>query len=230
MGINSGKFYDAKLMRRHYDAIKNATRKYDDKADATRAAYNEFYNNEMFRGVTADGLKRLIRDGAGKMLNDVTALHAQMVADEEYMMESFAGIVDSSSSARIEYDTLEKINEDFKGYCRRFNDNAKAVRDLVDGLNSEFGNYAYFEQPNSKNAIENFNRICGGEAGTTGFFKECQNKLVEYDENMKRYLKNRDTMDRCIDVQKRVDETSMLISGSKYTNLPFFIPLLSLFY
>ena len=220
MGINSGKFYDAKLMRRHYDAIKNATRKYDDKADATRAAYNEFYNNEMFRGVTADGLKRLIRDGAGQMLNDVTALHAQMVADEEYMMESFAGIVDSSSSARIEYDTLEKINEDFKGYCRRFNDNAKAVRDLVDGLNSEFGNYAYFEQPNSKNAIENFNRICGGEAGTTGFFKECQNKLVEYDENMKRYLKNRDTMDRCIDVQKRVDETSMLISGSKYTNLP----------
>ena len=194
MGINSGKFFDAELSREYYETLKNEKSLYDGKADVTRSSQNEFDANELFLGASARAMKMFIKSGTGKMLNDVTDMYSQMLSDQEYIMGTFEGLVDNSPNARMEYDTLETINKDFKGFYRRFDTLATKAHKTIENLNKEFGEEVPggFPLPNSKKPLDSFIDICGGDDSSKGYFKECQNKLAFFDETIKSYIKGRD--------------------------------------
>ena len=86
---------------------------------------------------------------------------------------------------------MEKINNDFKDLYLIYKERAKNVKKLVDGLNEEFGNYAYFEQPDSQTAMNAFIELCGGEDESKGYLKSCQNKLLAFDEAAKGLLNSK---------------------------------------
>lgn len=220
MGINSGKFFDAKLSHEYYEGLKKEKRLYDDRADVVRSSQNEFDANELFHGVSADALKMFIKGGTGKMLDDVTNMYSQMLSDQEYIMGAFADIVDRNPNARIEYDTLEIINNDFKVFYRRFSELAKKTRKIMDNLNAEFGKEVPggFPYPDSKPPLESLEGLCGGDNPHKGYFKECQNKLLEFDEATKSYLKMKETPFNSANLNKRLVASSNVLRSYHYEN------------
>ena len=191
MGIHSGKFYDAKKMQEYCDIYKDIASNYNGKADLIHADFSSFHTSDGFMGRTADEAKQFIKNGMGNMTKAVTTIHDQMVKAQTELITMFEEMVDPAQNARIEYDTLEKINNDFKDLYLIYKERAKNVKKLVDGLNEEFGNYAYFEQPDSQTAMNAFIELCGGEDESKGYLKSCQNKLLAFDEAAKSMLNSK---------------------------------------
>lgn len=218
MGINDGKFYDARQSAEYYAYLNASKKAYDGYADVTRTANNIFDANPFFTGKAAKAVKRFIKLGTGKMINDTTDMHDMMIKDQKYIMEAFERIVDASPNARIEYDTLEKINYDFKSFYRRFSELAVKTKKVMDNLNAEFGGEVPggFPYPNSRPALDSFEDICGGDEPERGYFKECQNRLVEFDNVMNNYLKGRETPFNSADLNKRMKAVSDLMHGYHY--------------
>ncbi len=212
MGLNSGKFYDAKKTREYCELMDSLSCEYKEKAVVTHRAYRKFYTGIFFRGHAANTLKDFIKTGAGGTLNEVTDIHASMVENQRFLIESFETMVDSSLDARIEYDTLEKINSDFIQFFKTFLPITEEVRNIVNCLNSEFGEYENFPQPNSEDGLRSFRDICGGDEGT-GFIKTCQDRFVEFDYTVNKYLKGRDTSEHAEDLNSRLLNTIDVLNG-----------------
>lgn len=207
MGISSGKFYDAKKTRAYCDSLKGVVDDYRNKATTTHNAYNAFHSGVFFMGYLADQMKNFIKNGAGGALNEVTDIHDQMVSDQNFLIERFETMVDPSSIARIENDTMELIDKDFKGYFSSFTPIAQDVERIVNSLNAEFGGYDHFPQPDSKGAISAFKVMCGGD-GVSGFLQECLRKFLDFDFTVNSYLKGRDTPDHTTDLDDRFKNTT----------------------
>ena len=156
MGINRGKFFDARLTAEYFDGMRNSVMKYSNGASDAHMSFAMFKNEPTFQGITATATKEFIHGAVGSMLTEITDVKDQMIRNQNYIMESFETMVDPSRNARIEFDTLEKINTDFKGFYRSFTDHANEVENLVNGLNSEFGSYAHFDKPNKSSAMSGF--------------------------------------------------------------------------
>ncbi|RKM55111.1 hypothetical protein D6853_10255 [Butyrivibrio sp. X503] len=220
MGFNDGKFYDAKLSMDYYDALKFEKENFDMKADGVRLSNDDFEANEQFDGEMPNYLKRFVKYGGGKMLNDNTDTYAQMINDQRFIMNSFESIVDPSPNARLEINTLEKINTDFKAFHKRFDEIARETHQIVDDLNREFGGEidGGFPQPESRRALESFEDICGGYDPGKGFFKECQDKLLEFDATVNSALRAKDTRMEVADLNKRIQATKNIIGSYIYND------------
>ncbi|RKM55106.1 hypothetical protein D6853_10230 [Butyrivibrio sp. X503] len=220
MGFNDGKFYDAKLSMDYYDALKFEKENFDMKADGVRLSNDDFEANEQFDGEMPNYLKRFVKYGGGKMLNDNTDTYAQMINDQRFIMNSFESIVDPSPNARLEINTLEKINTDFKAFHKRFDEIARETHQIVDDLNREFGGEidGGFPQPESRRALASFEDICGGYDPGKGFFKECQDKLLEFDATVNSALRAKDTRMEVADLNKRIQATKNIIGSYIYND------------
>lgn len=218
MGINNGKFFDAKLSGEYYNILNAAKTLYDKDADDVRNANDDFNSNERFTGLGAGGLKKFIKYGTGKIVDDQTNLYSNIIASQKQVMQAFSDKVDKAPNARMEYDTLEKINTDFKGYYDVYEENAKAVYEIVKALNEEFGDEIEggFPQPDSKTGRERYIHICGGEDPKAGYFKECQDKLVSFDAEMKGYLNSKNIPNVYDGIKRKVKATSSILGGYNY--------------
>ena len=218
MGINNGKFFDAKLSGEYYNILNAAKTLYDKDADDVRNANDDFNSNERFTGLGAGGLKKFIKYGTGKIVDDQTNLYSNIIASQKQVMQAFSDKVDKAPNARMEYDTLEKINTDFKGYYGVYEENAKAVHEIVKALNEEFGDEIEggFPQPDSKTGRERYIHICGGEDPKAGYFKECQDKLVSFDAEMKGYLNSKNIPNVYDGIKRKVKATSSILGGYNY--------------
>lgn len=218
MGINNGKFFDAKLSGEYYNILNAAKTLYDKDADDVRNANDDFNSNERFTGLGAGGLKKFIKYGTGKIVDDQTNLYSNIIASQKQVMQAFSDKVDKAPNARMEYDTLEKINTDFKGYYDVYEENAKAVHEIVKALNEEFGDEIEggFPQPDSKTGRERYIHICGGEDPKAGYFKECQDKLVSFDAEMKGYLNSKNIPNVYDGIKRKVKATSSILGGYNY--------------
>ena len=171
MSINSGKFYDAVKMREFCDGWKDLVLNYAEKKVISDNQFSSMRDTDSFRGMTADQSKLLVKKGMGRMLREVAKTQKKMRKAQTEVMELFENMVDPSQNARIEYDTLEMINNDFKELYYIYKDRADNVRRIVDCLNNEFGNYAYFEQPDSQTGLDAFYDFCGGDSDTAGYLR-----------------------------------------------------------
>lgn len=207
MGVHSGKFYDAIKMREYCDGMKEAAAVFDRNAELSHRCIAEFHATDTFKGMTANETKKFVKSGIGNMLKAVSRTHVKMIKMQTELMELFENMVDPSQNARIEYDALDLINKDFKDLYYTYKDRADNVRRLVDGLNEEFGNYAYFEQPDSQTGLDAFIDFCGGESDSAGFLFQCQQKMLAYDETAKTLIKSKDTMTKVGKINSSISST-----------------------
>ena len=219
MNIQNGKFYDAVKMREFCDGWKDLVVNYIDKKETTDGHFSTFNDTESFRGMTADQSKLFVKKGMGRMLRKVAKTQIKMRKAQAEVMELFENMVDPSQNARIEYDTLELINNDFKELYYIYKDRADNVRRIVDCLNNEFGNYAYFEQPDSQTGLDAFYDFCGGDSDTAGYIRNCQNKLAAFDATAKALLTGKDTMDNTKKINTHVVYTKEALAPAPAENI-----------
>ncbi|MCR4831860.1 MAG: hypothetical protein K5883_10465 [Pseudobutyrivibrio sp.] len=219
MGEHSGKFYDAKKMREYCDGWKELVADYARQKEISDREFLSFQETDSFKGMTADASKTFVKKGMGRMLSEVAKNQRKMRKAQEEVIELFENMVDSSQNARIEYDTLEMINNDFKELYYIFKDRADNVRKIVDCLNNEFGNYAYFEQPDSQTGIDAFIDLCGGGYDTAGYLRKCQDKLAAFDEQAKALLNGKNTMDKAKKVNSHIVYTKEALAPAPAENI-----------
>lgn len=212
-GLNKDKFYDAKLARGYCDALKSEYNAFLIKARSVHAGYGDFANEALYHGDISISHKQFMTDGIGSMLTEVTDMQKELVEYQTEIISTFETTVDSSKNARIEYNTLDEIDKDFKGYYRTFKEKATEVKDIVEKLNQEFSEFGEFPQPDKSSAINGFRVICGGSSRDSGHFMECQKKLVKFDDNMTGYLKSKDIASHSADLQSRIDRTAAILGG-----------------
>jgi hypothetical protein len=212
MGEQSGKFYDAVKMREFCDGWKDLVLNYAEKNGISDSQFSSMRDTESFRGMTADQSKLLVKKGMGRMLREVAKTQKKMRKAQTEVMELFENMVDPSQNARIEYDTLEMINNDFKELYYIYKDRADNVRRIVDCLNNEFGNYAYFEQPDSQTGLDAFYDFCGGDSDTAGYLRKCQDKLAAFDMQAKALLSGKDTMTKTENLNTHIVNTKIALA------------------
>ena len=188
MSIQKGKYFDVKKTKAYFDAMNTEMDKYIANAEITNAEYAAFNASESFKGLTANSVKLLVKNRAGLFLNETVKAQKMVKDAQKYTLTTFASIVDSAPNARIEYDTLRKIETDFKEFYNKFRSISRRVDKLSDDLNREFGYYANFGKPNAPTVINEFNSFCGGESDGVGYLSECINKLVRFDEITHEYI------------------------------------------
>lgn len=188
MSIQKGKYFDVKKTKAYFDAMNTEMDKYIANAEITNAEYDAFNASESFKGLTANSVKLLVKNRAGLFLNETVKAQKMVKDAQKYTLTTFASIVDSAPNARIEYDTLRKIETDFKEFYNKFRSISRRVDKLSDDLNREFGYYANFGKPNAPTVINEFNSFCGGESDGVGYLSECINKLVRFDEITHEYI------------------------------------------
>ena len=211
-GVYSGMFYDAAKTRDYCGRMKNSAAEYHMFANETHNAFNDFVEDESFHGTTATEMKLFLAGGAGKMLTEITDMNKQMADDQDYMISAFEEMVDASPNARIEYDTLDIIGEDFRGFYGIYKDITENVRSIVSELMGEFGSYKEFKQPDGQSGLNEFIGFCGGESKSAGYISECQDKLVEFDETVSGTLKERDTIEHTQSLDNRFTEISGVLA------------------
>ena len=132
-------------MRDYCDKLKDEAAAFAEYASLHHVDINSYHTTEGFKGVTAREAKKFVKSGVGNMLKGVSYTQEQMEKAQTEAITMFEQMVDPAQNARIEYDTLELINNDFKEMYFIFRDSAARVKKIVDCLNEEFGSYAYFE-------------------------------------------------------------------------------------
>ena len=221
MSINSGKFYDAVKMREFCDGLKDAVFEFDGQAELAHTDMSSYHSTDTFKGMTAKEAKKFVQDGIGDMLSVVSYAQGVMKKTQTELIEMFETMVDPSQNARIEYDALELINNDYKDLYYTYIEKAANVRRIVDDLNAEFGNYAYFPQPDSQTGADAFIDFCGGDSEGSGYLKQCLNKLVAYDAAASSLINAKDAYSRSDDVDTSIVNTKATLAATPVNNFSF---------
>ncbi|MBQ5917281.1 MAG: hypothetical protein IIW92_01805, partial [Lachnospiraceae bacterium] len=135
-----------------------------------------------WQGYDAELAKKMLGEKDATLLQDILDLQTSMVQLQNDILEKFRWDVDSDYDARIEYDTLEEIDNDFIDFYNEFNDNAKQIDTMVDTLTKLYGKYGSFTSINNTGVIQAFADICSAVEPNTGYMHECMNKLTNFDD------------------------------------------------
>lgn len=222
MGINKGKFYDARKTAAYFNKMKQSAKYYETRSKAVDNAYNFFAANGSYTGGLAATSKIFVKDGLGKILHETVNIHEYMTKIQDAVIEAFETMVDPALNARIEYDTLDLIDGDFKGYYNEYCDVAGEVKKTVDKIINEFSNYDSFEQPDSETAKNSFEVFCGGKVENAGYIKACQDKFVTFDSEVKAKLLTVDIPEHTDNISTRIQkaEPSLFSITAGKTSMP----------
>ena len=182
MGINNGKFFDAKATSTYFSDIETEFNSFKTSAISHLQSQNELATTPYWQGYDAELAKKMLGEKDATLLQDILDLQTSMVQLQNDILEKFRWDVDSDYDARIEYDTLEEIDNDFIDFYNEFNDNAKQIDTMVDTLTKLYGKYGSFTSINNTGVIQAFADICSAVEPNTGYMHECMNKLANFDD------------------------------------------------
>ena len=182
MGINNGKFFDAKETSSFFSDIETEFNSFKTSAISHMQSQNTLATTPYWQGYDAELAKKMLGEKDATLLQDILDLQTSMVQLQNDILEKFRWDVDSDYDARIEYDTLEEIDNDFIDFYNEFNDNAKQIDTMVDTLTKLYGKYGSFTSINNTDAIQAFADICSAVEPNTGYMHECMNKLTKFDD------------------------------------------------
>ena len=153
MGINNGKFFDAKATSSFFSNIETEFNSFNTSAISHLQSQNTLATTAYWQGYDAELAKKMLGEKDATLLQDILDLHTSMVQLQNDILEKFRWDVDSDYDARIEYDTLEEIDNDFIDFYNEFNDNAKQIDTMVDTLTKLYGKYGSFTSINNTGVI-----------------------------------------------------------------------------
>ena len=182
MGINNGKFFDTIATSTYFSDIETEFNSFKTSASVHQQSQYTMATTNAWNGVDADAAKTMIGVNEATLLQDILDLQTSMVQLQNDILEKFRWDVDSDYNARIEYDVLEEIDNDFIDFYNEFNDNAKQIDTMVDTLTKLYGKYGSFTSINNTGVIQAFADICSAVEPNTGYMHECMNKLTKFDD------------------------------------------------
>jgi len=196
---NIGKFYDQAATTRYFTDLADAMDQFKTDAWYQELAQDDILQEKTYQGDSADATRELIQKKEKKLLNDIIDIQDDMIRLQDAIQEKFSIEVDSAMDARLEYDVLQQINDDFRTLYMEFKDNCAGVLDLEQRC-QKYNKYANFTKVDFGEAQKAFVDFCGDDE-TAGFLMECQDKLIRFDEEVQ-------AMIEAAGLERRIEEIS----------------------
>lgn len=182
MGIQNGKFFDVSNTRDYFAQLADEYDEYSKKAVVHQKALTNFTTTESWKGADADKAKSLIKSNKITLVDEVMALQLEAIDLGENILDKFRVEVDNAVDARIEYDTLEKINDDYTIRYANYVDVSNLSYNQVASLQQRYSRYGNIRTPDYSMGQNYLIELCGGEDDASGFMFTCMQKLVKFDD------------------------------------------------
>ena len=183
------KYFDAKQMEGFIDALDFTNKKYRDRADYLEVQFLRYVNNDRHQGDDAEVAKLLVREKEIGFLNDLRSINKKVQDLYIHAKEEFHNKVDSAPDARLDIETLSRIERDFKRYYKVKSEHGANIERIARDLQDKYGHLTTFTQPSFEAGRENLRELCGGDEENTGFINGVITSFIRYDAEEKEYIK-----------------------------------------
>lgn len=181
MAIHNGKFFDVEVTRAFFTDLADGYNEFNRNAKIHRGTLEDFVNTDAWQGKDAENAKKLMKANKITLLNEVLDLQAEATKLSEHILDKFRIEVDNAPDARIEYDTLWQINDDYKNLYFDYMDIHNDVESIASDSQLRFSRYGNIRIPESTNCEKAFAKLCGSDDDNAGFIYECIQKLIRFD-------------------------------------------------
>ena len=208
------KYFDAKQMEEFIDALDFTNKKYRDRADFLEVQFLRYANNDRHQGEDAEVAKLLVRKKEIGFLNDLRSINKKVQDLYIHAKEEFHNKVDSAPDAKLDIDTLSRVERDFKRYYRVKSEHGANIERIARDLQNRYGHLTTFTQPSFEAGRENLRELCGGDEENTGFINGVITSFIKYDAEEKEYIKASGFEEEVDNLAKRIRNVSAALNES----------------
>ena len=208
------KYFDAKQMEEFIDALDFTNMKYRDRADFLEVQFLRYANNDRHQGEDAEVAKLLVRKKEIGFLNDLRSINKKVQDLYIHAKEEFHNKVDSAPDAKLDIDTLSRVERDFKRYYRVKSEHGANIERIARDLQNRYGHLTTFTQPSFEAGRENLRELCGGDEENTGFINGVITSFIKYDAEEKEYIKASGFEEEVDNLAKRIRNVSAALNES----------------
>lgn len=184
------KYFDAKQMEEFIDALDFTNVKYRDRADFLEVQFFRYANNDRHQGEDAEVAKLLVREKEIGFLNDLRSINKKVQDLYIHAKEEFHNKVDSAPDAKLDIETLSRVERDFKRYYKVKSEHGANIERIARDLQNKYAHLTTFTQPSFEKGRENLRELCGGDEEKTGFINGVITSFIKYDAEEKEYIKS----------------------------------------
>ncbi|SDB41805.1 hypothetical protein SAMN02910298_02078 [Pseudobutyrivibrio sp. YE44] len=189
MGRHNGKFYNTVATREFFNKIAESFETYQKYAEIHRASLMDMATTDAWQGEDADVAKDLLANEQIPLLDKIIAIQKDAMEFAEHSLRMFEiYFEDNSYDLRINYDSLEKINNDFKELYFETVDIFDSLEEIASRCQQKYSKYGNIRTPDFSGCKNALIDLCGGEDDEAGYIYSCMQRFIEYDDAVCREL------------------------------------------
>ncbi|WP_176761874.1 hypothetical protein [Pseudobutyrivibrio sp. YE44] len=152
---------------------------------------------DAWQGEDADAAKDLLANEQVPLLDKIIAIQKDAMEFAEHSLRMFEiYFEDNSYDLRINYDSLEKINNDFKELYFETVDIFDSLEEIASRCQQKYSKYGNIRTPDFSGCRNAMIDLCGGEDDEAGYIYNCMQRFIEYDDAVCRELAESGLMER----------------------------------
>ncbi|SDB51946.1 hypothetical protein SAMN02910298_02657 [Pseudobutyrivibrio sp. YE44] len=181
MEKQNGKFFDVTKTRDYFGKLADQYTDFASAAGVHKDSIWEMINTNSWRGTDAETAKDLLKTNKITLVDALTDLHMETLEIGQLILDKFAAEVDDALDARIDYNTLEKINLDYKNLYANSTSVFDSSVEQATSCQQRFSRYGDIRIPDYSVTKDALIDICGGDNDEGGFIFACMKKLEKFD-------------------------------------------------
>ncbi|SDB56835.1 hypothetical protein SAMN02910298_02930 [Pseudobutyrivibrio sp. YE44] len=181
MEKQNGKFFDVSKTREYFGKLSDQYTDFASAAGVHKDSIWDMINTNSWRGTDAETAKNLLKTNKITLVDALTDLHMETLEIGQLILDKFAAEVDDALDARIDYDTLEKINLDYKNLYANSTSVFDSSVEQATSCQQRFSRYGDIRIPDYSVTKDALIDICGGDDDEGGFIFACMKKLEKFD-------------------------------------------------
>ncbi|SDB57054.1 hypothetical protein SAMN02910298_02943 [Pseudobutyrivibrio sp. YE44] len=181
MEKQNGKFFDVSKTREYFGKLSDQYTDFASAAGVHKDSIWDMINTNSWRGTDAETAKNLLKTNKITLVDALTDLHMETLEIGQLILDKFAAEVDDALDARIDYNTLEKINLDYKNLYANSTSVFDSSVEQATSCQQRFSRYGDIRIPDYSVTKDALIDICGGDDDEGGFIFACMKKLEKFD-------------------------------------------------
>ena len=191
------------------------------------SVYDRYRDNDTHKGDDATAAKDHLNVVEMGFLDSMFDIKQKFLKMHNHFLETFAEKVDSHPNARMDIETLDKVQDDLCDFYCGLDSFCNDLDDITAGLQNRFGHMWDFKQPRTTEARESLAAICGGYDKNSGFIHEVKQKLIKFEEEESAYVDGLLLEDNIDDLQLDLVNSGVKLGGFAIANATMNVKVLN---
>ena len=202
-------------MQNYISDIESLYKDFDVKKEDLLESYNQFINNDTFKGRSAIASKKYIDTIEKGFIQSQIKMQQNLLHMYKHSVSSFAEKVDSAPDAKIDLETLDIVQADFCKIYRDLEEYCSFIEKTANTLQDNYGHLGSFTKPRTSAAKESFIDLCGGDTPHSGFINKVKTNFIRFDEEECTYAESLGLPETMSTFKQKIAHIDSMISDFK---------------